>query len=1436
LASGARFALRRRAGEGGSAEVWLAHDLVRGGEVALKLARDEQGRAALAREAAHAALAASPRLPELVEVGWARIDAGTAFQVDAQPGARAFIALRWVDGAPPAAGASDDDRRRLALCIARDVGEALSELHALGLAHGDVTPQNLVVDRRGRVHLLDLGLAAGAYSLDVEGGTPRYLARGDAELGDGRARDLAALGAVVAEVVEDDVARAESPITAARARSLGGSLGAIATALLAPSPSARPSAAWASEMAREALEALAQARPRAGDAEREEVELRRRRIRATYLRLRRDDIDAASSARAGTAPWLAEAVALRRRAKAIRPGDRAASEPLELGALEPDRVASWLAALVGPAVAAWPLDTISGAGEAELAGALSTLAARLAPEAWTLADVEDALGAREAPLGSPMAATRARASTRAASTAEATGDAWTAERAAATALGLAAIPVDREAIRAVEGSEAAPAQLVLAAAEALRRLGEHGRAQALVLRPAARAWPGAGALAADVLRRAGDPRRAGELAREALVSDPGGRARAVLARLAFDEGRLDDVEELTREARDAAPCEVAALAASARGDPARALGLLARGEAVARSAEERARLAGVRGYVLHASDPARSRDAYASAVEDAVRSGAVVEEATYRMGEAAAAADLGDLGRSIETARRAALLWDHLGRPALAARAELARAAAHATAGAAHEATRAAAVAIARAREGGDVRAEAYAWWAVADVHGAASKDAAAAALRAAVALTELGSGRLRRAVERATNGADEDGAGASATSVTGRPELTEDEVRAAARLVRHVPGGLDVELVGELDERAAAGGSLGVAARLEWLGARAAAILEEPPAPPGIGAAALLAALASLVDARAPVGSRGPALAAGHALAARLGRGELAQRLLGALGDAARDLVRRAGPELAPAVRALPWVARAGARPEAALQPEQARDLEALVRSLGDRERLRPLLDRVVDALVLWTGVERGLLLLRAPDGRLVARAARNLARADLRGEQLALSQTLAHRALEAREPVVAVDAAGELPSVHQSVHALKLRSVLAVPLLARGEPLGVVYLDDRARRGAFGERELSWTRTIAALAALAIADARDQVLLRRAARRAERASARLADTLARREAALDVAERELARARDRRETRFSYEGIVGESEAVHAMLRLVDRVTASDVPVMLFGESGSGKELVARAIHANGPRAGRPFVGENCSAIPEGLLESALFGHVRGAFTGADRPRSGLFEVADGGTLFLDEIGEMSLAMQAKLLRVLEDGLVRPVGSERARKVDVRVVTATHRDLAEMVRARTFREDLLYRLSVITIPIPALRERAGDVPLLVRHFLDKHARGAPIRITRAAMERLGAYPWPGNVRQLENEIRRSIVLSDGTIDREHLSKEVDAGGAGRPPALGLEVRSRVDALEADLVREAMRRTQGNQTQAAKLLGLSRFGLQKMIKRLALD
>jgi transcriptional regulator with GAF, ATPase, and Fis domain len=559
-----------------------------------------------------------------------------------------------------------------------------------------------------------------------------------------------------------------------------------------------------------------------------------------------------------------------------------------------------------------------------------------------------------------------------------------------------------------------------------------------------------------------------------------------------------------------------------------------------------------------------------------------------------------------------------------------------------------------------------------------------------------------------------------------------------------------------------------------------------------------------------------------------------MARRLFAALSDTARELVERAPPELLGSVRALDWVARATSAPSEVMRPEQARDLETVVRLLGERERLGPLLVRVVDALVLWTGVERGLLLLRAPDGRLVPRAARNLARRDLDPEQLALSQTLARRALEAREPVVAVDAAGELSDVHKSVHALRLRSVLAVPLIASGEALGVVYLDDRVRRGAFGASELAFTRTVAQLAAVALRDARDQALLRRATRRAERASRKLTDLLAQRDVMLDVAERELAAHRGSPDPRRArYPDIVGESEPIHRLLRTVDRVASADVPVLIVGESGSGKELIARAIHRNSSRASEPFVSENCGAIPEGLLESALFGHVRGAFTGADRPRAGLFEAADRGTLLLDEIGEMSLAMQAKLLRVLGDGMVKPLGSERARKVDVRVVGATHRDLESMVQARTFREDLFYRLNVITLAVPPLRERADDIPLLVARLLEKYARDQGVRVTRAAMDSLVGYGWPGNVRQLENEIRRAIVLSDGTIDRAHLSPSLLAAPAEPPRELSLDLRARVDGLEADLIRQALERTGGNQTQAAKLLGLSRFGLQKMMKRL---
>ncbi len=244
---------------------------------------------------------------------------------------------------------------------------------------------------------------------------------------------------------------------------------------------------------------------------------------------------------------------------------------------------------------------------------------------------------------------------------------------------------------------------------------------------------------------------------------------------------------------------------------------------------------------------------------------------------------------------------------------------------------------------------------------------------------------------------------------------------------------------------------------------------------------------------------------------------------------------------------------------------------------------------------------------------------------------------------------------------------------------------------------------------------------------------------------------------------------------GLIGASSVMSAVFALVERVAPSAVPVLIQGETGTGKELVARALHERSPRAARTFLAENCAAVPANLLESELFGHKKGAFTHAIADRAGHFAAADGGTLFLDEIGDMPLEMQAKLLRVLESGEVRPVGSNQSLKVDVRIVAATHRDLEVLVRERRFREDLYYRLNVIRIALPPLRERAGDIELLTRYFLRRFA-GPEGGITPAALQALSASAWPGNVRQLENEIRRAVALGGKQVGLAELSPEVRA------------------------------------------------------------
>ncbi len=253
---------------------------------------------------------------------------------------------------------------------------------------------------------------------------------------------------------------------------------------------------------------------------------------------------------------------------------------------------------------------------------------------------------------------------------------------------------------------------------------------------------------------------------------------------------------------------------------------------------------------------------------------------------------------------------------------------------------------------------------------------------------------------------------------------------------------------------------------------------------------------------------------------------------------------------------------------------------------------------------------------------------------------------------------------------------------------------------------------------------------------------------------------------------------------GLVGDSPAMRALFAELERVAASDVPVLVLGETGTGKELVARALHAEGRRKGGPFVAVNCAAVAPNLLESELFGHVRGAFTGAVASRPGHFQSAHRGTLFLDEIGELPLPMQPKLLRAVQEGEVRPVGSDRTQKVDVRLVAATNRDLAEGARTGSFREDLFYRLAVLTLRLPPLRERSGDVPLLVAALLPRIAveLGRPeAELTPAALALLDRYPWPGNVRQLENELRRALALARGPIGPEDLSAAVRSAPAPR-------------------------------------------------------
>ncbi len=480
---------------------------------------------------------------------------------------------------------------------------------------------------------------------------------------------------------------------------------------------------------------------------------------------------------------------------------------------------------------------------------------------------------------------------------------------------------------------------------------------------------------------------------------------------------------------------------------------------------------------------------------------------------------------------------------------------------------------------------------------------------------------------------------------------------------------------------------------------------------------------------------------------------------------------------------------------------------LVKISREINSMQEQNELLERILQTAMQTLAAERGFILLQAPntDTGFIAHAAKNIspeAIADL----AQISGSIVRHILSGGDAVVWHDS--DLPeglAKTESIIAHHIRSVACVPLRLKNRLVGAIYLDSHATALAFTQKALPFLDAFANQAALAIENARLYQNLRE----------------------------ENRRLRAEVQSRHRFAEIIGKSGAMRAVFEVMERVLESRASVLLTGESGTGKELVARAIHYNGAWSEKPFVALFCGSVPETLLESELFGHKRGAFTGAMSDKRGLFEVADGGTFFLDEIGDLSAAVQAKLLRVLQEGEIKRVGETQIRKVNVRIISATNRILKEEVRAGRFREDLFYRLSVINLHLPALRERSDDIPLLAHHFLDRYAkenRKAVQGFSEAAMLQLRRYVWPGNVRELENTIERAVVLA-----RSAWLTETDLQIPANENA-AYEAGMSLEAYERQIVERVLRENGGHITQTATKLGVSRRWLHYRLKEWGYD
>lgn len=515
------------------------------------------------------------------------------------------------------------------------------------------------------------------------------------------------------------------------------------------------------------------------------------------------------------------------------------------------------------------------------------------------------------------------------------------------------------------------------------------------------------------------------------------------------------------------------------------------------------------------------------------------------------------------------------------------------------------------------------------------------------------------------------------------------------------------------------------------------------------------------------------------------------------------------------------------------------------IMRALAQETDTQRLLNRIVDTVVTLSGAERGLLILSdSDDGSLQVHATSGVYEHE--SETRDFSTSIAQRSIEALQPIRSgnLQGDGRFSSDH-SVHVLNLQSTLCLPLHAPPHIRGALYLDHRTKADAFEDADVPVLWAFADQAAVALANA---FIIK------ELSSQKLQLETTQRE--LSNIQRELqedlthslpstAKAHDPLPTLAGPLAEVGVVTADPTMLRLskvVEKVAPTSLPVTITGESGTGKELIARSIHLGSEHRDGEFVALNCGAVADGLWESELFGHERGAFTGASRDKPGLFELANHGTIFLDEIGDLPLETQVKLLRVLQQGEFRRVGGHSTIRTNARVVCATHRSLNDMVSQGRFREDLWYRLNVIELHLPALRDRPLDIPILVNHFLKRYAPQSHETLSEEAQKQLFGYAWPGNIRELENEIQRALALSDTVINVEHLSDKLQSSVGATSLATLFEapgnlgpLKPQVEAFEREYIERMLEACDGNRSKTAKALGLTRPGFYKKLRTLGM-